>query len=151
MRGLAALRSSILSEVLVGDETGVKEQLTVVFLYSQRALLLGVILWLRRRNLLLLLRDRRLCPRRLRACFGRRQRRRILRMLSVFCLSAVLSNDVLMPAFRELPMIRVVQPAYHCFPNGGHGSFLPSANLRLSCDRVFATKTRSGMFEDLWE
>jgi hypothetical protein len=46
----------------------------------------------------------------------------------------------LMPAFNELPMIRVVHPAYHCFPNGGHGSFLPSANLRLSCDRVFATE-----------
>jgi hypothetical protein len=49
-----------------------------------------------------------------------------------------------MPAFSELPMIRVVQPAYHCFPNGGHGSFFPSANLRLSCDRVFATSGRSG-------
>jgi hypothetical protein len=54
------------------------------------------------------------------------------------------SRDALMPAFSELPMIRVVQPAYHCLPNGGHGSFFPSANLRLSCDRVFATSGRSG-------
>lgn len=45
----------------------------------------------------------------------------------------------LMPAFNELPIIKVVHPAYHCLPNGGHGSFLPSANLRLSWDRVFAT------------
>lgn len=36
-------------------------------------------------------------------------------------------------------MISVVQPAYHCFPNGGHGSFWPSANRRLSWDRVLAT------------
>jgi hypothetical protein len=49
-------------------------------------------------------------------------------------------NDALIPAFRELPMIRVVHPAYHCLPNGGHGSFFPSGNRRLSCDRVFATK-----------
>src|ERR1044071_2398403 len=44
-----------------------------------------------------------------------------------------------MPALAELPMIRVVHPAYHCRPNGGHGSFWPSANLRLSCGRVLAT------------
>lgn len=36
-------------------------------------------------------------------------------------------------------MINVVHPAYHCLPNGGHGSFLPSGNRRLSCDRVLAT------------
>ena len=36
-------------------------------------------------------------------------------------------------------MIRVVHPAYHCEPNGGHGSFWPAANLRLSCVRVLAT------------
>ena len=47
-----------------------------------------------------------------------------------------------MPAFAELPMIRVVHPAYHCLPNGGHGSFFPSANLRLSCVRVLATIAR---------
>jgi hypothetical protein len=56
-----------------------------------------------------------------------------------------------MPAFSELPMIKVVQPAYHCFPKGGHGSFFPSANLRLSCDRVFATVERSGMLVGLWK
>jgi hypothetical protein len=44
-----------------------------------------------------------------------------------------------MPAFNELPIINVVHPAYHCLPNGGHGSFFPSANLWLSWDRVFAT------------
>lgn len=53
-------------------------------------------------------------------------------------------HDVLMPAFRELPMIKVVHPAYHCLPNGGHGSFFPSGNLRLSWDRVFATMFGSG-------
>jgi hypothetical protein len=42
------------------------------------------------------------------------------------------------PAFSELPMIKVVHPAYHCRPNGGHGSFLESGNRRLSCVRVFA-------------
>ena len=42
------------------------------------------------------------------------------------------------PALNELPMINVVQPAYHCRPNGGHGSFLESGNRRLSCMRVFA-------------
>lgn len=44
-----------------------------------------------------------------------------------------------MPALAELPMINVVHPAYHCLPNGGHGSFWPAANLRLSCVRVLAT------------
>lgn len=44
------------------------------------------------------------------------------------------------PALREFPTIRVVHPAYHCLPNGGHGSFFASGNLRLSCDRVFATE-----------
>lgn len=43
-----------------------------------------------------------------------------------------------MPALIELPIMSVVHPAYHCLPNGGHGSFLPSASLRLSCVRVFA-------------
>jgi hypothetical protein len=57
------------------------------------------------------------------------------------------STNLLMPALIELPIMRVVHPAYHCLPNGGHGSFLPSANLRLSCVRVFATSyslVRSG-------
>jgi hypothetical protein len=49
---------------------------------------------------------------------------------------------VLTPALIELPIIRVVQPAYHCAPNGGHGSFFPSGNLRLSWDRVLATVDR---------
>jgi hypothetical protein len=39
-------------------------------------------------------------------------------------------------------MIKVVHPAYHCLPNGGHGSFFPSANRRLSCVLVFATVER---------
>lgn len=43
-----------------------------------------------------------------------------------------------MPALSELPMMSVVQPAYHCGPNGGQGSFLPSASRRFSCVRVFA-------------
>ena len=47
--------------------------------------------------------------------------------------------DSLTPALTELPMIMVVQPAYHCEPKGGQGSFLPSGNRRLSCERVFAT------------
>jgi hypothetical protein len=29
----------------------------------------------------------------------------------------------LTPALMLFPMIRVVHPAYHCFPNGGNGSF----------------------------
>ena len=44
-----------------------------------------------------------------------------------------------MPAFRELPMINVVHPAYHAFPNGGQGSFAASGNLRFNCVLVFAT------------
>lgn len=44
-----------------------------------------------------------------------------------------------MPAFKELPIIKVVHPAYHALPNGGHPSFCPSGNLRLSCVLVFAT------------
>ena len=36
-------------------------------------------------------------------------------------------------------MINEVHPAYHCGPNVGHGSFFASGNLRLSCERVFAT------------
>lgn len=47
--------------------------------------------------------------------------------------------DSLMPALTELPMIMVVQPAYHCEPKGGQGNFLPSGNRRLSWERVFAT------------
>lgn len=43
------------------------------------------------------------------------------------------------PAFSELPMIKVVQPAYQAGPNGGQGSFFPSASLRFNCVRVFAT------------
>jgi hypothetical protein len=58
-------------------------------------------------------------------------------------MSLYISNATnLIPAFNEFPMIKVVHPAYHCLPNGGHGSFLPSANLRLSWDRVFATDFR---------
>lgn len=37
-----------------------------------------------------------------------------------------------------LPMMRVVQPAYHCAPKGGKGSFWPGASRELSCVRVFA-------------
>jgi hypothetical protein len=36
-------------------------------------------------------------------------------------------------------MMRVVHPAYHCLPNGGQGSFCPSANRLFNCDLVFAT------------
>lgn len=49
-----------------------------------------------------------------------------------------------MPALAEFPMMSVVHPAYHCGPNGGHGSFLPSARRRLSCVLVLATVTSSG-------
>jgi len=49
-----------------------------------------------------------------------------------------------MPALAELPMMSVVQPAYHWRPNGGHGSFWPSASRRLSCVRVLATVARAG-------
>jgi hypothetical protein len=61
-------------------------------------------------------------------------------------MQAAAFGDARIPALSEFPMIRVVQPAYHCFPNGGHGSFLPSGSRRLSCDRVFATGGWSGMF-----
>ncbi|MBE3045698.1 hypothetical protein IMZ48_24755 [Candidatus Bathyarchaeota archaeon] len=47
-----------------------------------------------------------------------------------------------MPAFMELPIISVVQPAYHCFPNGGHPSFFPSGSRWLSCVLVLATWPR---------
>jgi hypothetical protein len=43
------------------------------------------------------------------------------------------------PAFRELPIIRVVQPAYHAGPNFGHGSLSAPDNRWLSCVRVLAT------------
>lgn len=46
---------------------------------------------------------------------------------------------VRIPALAALPMMSVVHPAYHCVPNGGHGSFWPSASRLLSCDLVFAT------------
>lgn len=36
-------------------------------------------------------------------------------------------------------MMSVVHPAYHCGPNGGHGSFCPSASRRFSCVLVLAT------------
>lgn len=36
-------------------------------------------------------------------------------------------------------MINVVHPAYHCAPNGGHGSFCPAPKFRFNCDRVLAT------------
>lgn len=38
-------------------------------------------------------------------------------------------------------MIKVVHPAYHALPKGGHPSFCPSGNRRLSCVRVLATKS----------
>lgn len=44
-----------------------------------------------------------------------------------------------MPAFNELPIINVVQPAYQALPNGGQGSFAESARLRFNCVLVFAT------------
>jgi hypothetical protein len=37
-----------------------------------------------------------------------------------------------------LPMIKVVHPAYHCFPNGGKGSFCPAARREFNCVRVLA-------------
>lgn len=64
--------------------------------------------------------------------------RQILDSVLDGCVPAASAN-LLIPAFSEFPMIKVVHPAYHCVPNGGHGSFFPSGNLRLSCDRVFAT------------
>ena len=39
---------------------------------------------------------------------------------------------VRIPALREFPMIKVVHPAYHAFPNGGHPSLCPSGKRRLS-------------------
>ena len=45
----------------------------------------------------------------------------------------------LMPAFNEFPVINVVQPAYHCAPKGGQGSFRALGNRRFNCMRVFAT------------
>jgi hypothetical protein len=48
-------------------------------------------------------------------------------------------HDIRIPAFNEFPIMSVVHPAYHAFPNGGQGSFFASGNLRLSCVRVFAT------------
>lgn len=55
------------------------------------------------------------------------------------CSALQCRDDIRMPALAELPMMSVVQPAYHCGPNGGQGSFLPSARRRLSCVLVFAT------------
>lgn len=46
---------------------------------------------------------------------------------------------VLIPAFNEFPIMSVVHPAYQALPNGGHGSFAESANLRFNCVLVFAT------------
>lgn len=83
--------------------------------------------------------DQRSFPRRLTACPCTCQTRRILCTLSGLVFVSLGWLYPRMPAFNELPMISVVHPAYHCFPKGGHGSFLPSANLRLSWDRVFAT------------
>jgi hypothetical protein len=97
----------------------------------------------RRRSLLLPLLVPTLCLQHLLTCFCMRRRRQILHSASVFD-GACYSRNELMPALSEFPMIRVVQPAYHCLPKGGHGSFFPSGNLRLSCDRVFATSGRSG-------
>ncbi len=53
------------------------------------------------------------------------------------------SGYLRMPAFKELPMMSVVQPAYHARPNGGQGSFCPSGSRRLSCVLVFATAPSS--------
>jgi len=41
-------------------------------------------------------------------------------------------GNILIPAFKEFPIISVVHPAYQAFPNGGHGSFPASGSLRLS-------------------
>jgi hypothetical protein len=70
------------------------------------------------------------------------RRRRILvwRVVSLaLLLLARDRNNVLMPALSELPIMSVVQPAYHCRPNGGHGNLWPSANRRLSWVLVLAT------------
>jgi hypothetical protein len=53
--------------------------------------------------------------------------------------------DIRIPALAELPIMFVVHPAYHSLPNLGHGSFWPSANLRLSCVRVLATARWLGL------
>ena len=37
-----------------------------------------------------------------------------------------------------------MHPAYHALPNGGHGSFAESANLRFNCVLVFATGVSGG-------
>lgn len=55
-----------------------------------------------------------------------------------------MDEHVRMPALAELPMMSVVHPAYHCGPNGGQGSFLPSASRRLSCVLVLATAPGGG-------
>jgi hypothetical protein len=52
-------------------------------------------------------------------------------------------QNIRIPALAELPMMSVVQPAYHCEPKGGHGSFLPSASRRFSCVLVLATVASS--------
>lgn len=53
-------------------------------------------------------------------------------------------ENVRIPALAEFPIMSVVHPAYHCGPNGGHGSFLPSASRRFSCVLVLATVPSSG-------
>ena len=53
---------------------------------------------------------------------------------------ARIGGDVRIPAFSEFPITSVVHPAYHARPNGGQGSFLPSASRRFSCVRVLATR-----------
>jgi len=55
----------------------------------------------------------------------------------VLCLEDAV--DERMPAFNEFPIINVEHPAYHDLPNGGHGNFPASGNLRFNCDLVFAT------------
>lgn len=61
--------------------------------------------------------------------------------LPVFSLGRLSSSNrvVRIPALSELPMISVVHPAYHAFPNGGNPSFCPCGNRRFSCVRVLAT------------
>ncbi len=53
-------------------------------------------------------------------------------------------QDVRIPALSEFPMIKVVHPAYHCLPKGGHGSFCELGKRRLSCDLVLATRRTMG-------
>lgn len=50
-----------------------------------------------------------------------------------------LQGYVRIPALIELPITRVVHPAYHALPNGGHPSFSPVGRRLLSCILVFAT------------